>query len=168
MKYLAIAIILLQCFMCSAQMGGSKLKDKIYYGPGFGINFNRGIFNGSLSPFIGYKITERYSAGITGTIQYLADTFNKVSNTNYGGGVFNRFILTEKAFLNAEYEYLIVTSGAFRRGYSSLPVGAGFVQPLGGPAKFNAIAMYNVLHDNVGNSPYPSPWILRAGISFGF
>jgi hypothetical protein len=75
----------------------------------------------------------------------------------------------------AEYEYLTIEypinasyTETARQGYSSLMGGLGFSQPMGRAASFYMTAMYNVLWSAEGNSPYNSPFMLRAGIAVGF
>src|SRR3972149_6393380 len=81
--------------------------DKVYGGGGIGLQFGTITFV-NVAPDIGYKITERYSAGIGIRYIYFADrryTPPFVLDI-FGGSIFNRFIVTDFFFLHGEYEVL--------------------------------------------------------------
>lgn len=156
--------------------GQSKLSDKIYYGGGGGFSTSSNQTNISIFPQIGYKITDRYSAGVGISYQYVKikrpiDT----SLSNFGWSVFNRFNVTNQFFGYAEFERLTFEyftsfdpERTEKSAFNSLLIGAGYSEQIGGRASFNVMALYNVLYDeSVTPRPYNSPWVLRAGLGIG-
>ncbi len=171
--FLSVLSISLALSAFSQNRGG--LTDKVYFGGGFGFNAGTNFTNISVSPLVGYKITDRLSAGISITYQYNDYKNVDASFTHYGGGLFSRFMITRQFFATAEYEYLTIefpTSADFkntdREGFSSMFVGGGFAQPIGRNASFTIIGLYNLLYEDTGNSPYDNPFIVRAGFNVGF
>jgi hypothetical protein len=163
--------LLLLCLSSSAQF--SSLRDKFYFGGGFGLNIGTNITNISVSPLVGYKITDRLSAGVGVMYQYVDFKIYDITVNNYGGSIFSRYIITRQFFATTEFEYLnfeFVSSPteSVRQGFDSWFIGGGFVQPLGRMASFTIIGLYNLLYDDAGPSPYNSPFVLRAGINVGF
>ena len=59
--WICILMIFLSHFS-SAQSDG--IFDKMYFGGGFGLDFDQNIFSFSLTPYTGYKLPERWSAGL--------------------------------------------------------------------------------------------------------
>ena len=139
--------------------------DKVYSGGGIGFQFGT-ITLINVAPDIGYKITERYSAGVGLRYVYFADnSYNPPFIINiYGASIFNRFIVTDFLFLHAEYEVL---NGPWeypnqRFNLNNVWVGGGLRQ--GSDHVFlNAMLLYN-LNDNIY---LPNPQ-LRIGVSIGF
>lgn len=171
MKSLAVSFLFL---LSLVSFGQNKLSDRIFYGGGGGFNTSSVQTNISISPQIGYKITNRYLAGIGITYQYVRIK-EQVDATlsNFGWSVFNRYNVTNQFFGYAEFERLTFEfftgpEQTTTQGFNSLMVGAGYAEQLGGRASFNVMALYNVLYDeSVTPRPYNSPWVLRAGLGFG-
>ena len=172
MKFLLTLATLVFALGVSAQ---SKLSDKIYFGGGGGFSAGSNQTNISIFPQVGYKITDRYSAGIGITYQYVrVKQPVDITLSNYGWSIFNRFNVTNQFFAYAEFERLSFEfpTGSFentdRSSFNSLLVGAGYSEQLGGRASFNVMALYNVLYDESEvPRPYNSPWVLRAGVGIG-
>ena len=153
----------------------NKLSDRIYFGGGGGFSAGTDFTNISVTPQVGYKITDRYSAGIGITYQYVR--FNNIgkSLSNYGWSVFNRFNITEQFFAYGEFERLtfefFTDAPAFentdRLGYNSLLLGGGFSNRIGRSSAFNTMVLYNVLYSANEPGPYRSPWVIRAGVGIG-
>jgi hypothetical protein len=168
-----ISVLSLMFFMSA--FAQEKLADRIYFGGGFGFSANSNQTNVSLSPQVGYKITERYSAGIGITYQYVALKQYDISISNYGWSLFNRFNVTQQFFGYAEFERLsfeyftsFTPERKERSAYNSLLIGAGYSEQLSRSASFSLMALYNVLYDAVDSpQPYNSPWVFRAGIGLG-
>jgi len=177
MKYkLSIVILLFFSISAFSQNSQGDFLERVYFGGGFGLSGGSGFFNVSASPLIGYKITPRLSAGASVIIQYSQYTNFNLDLLNYGGSLFTRYIIFRNIFATLEYEYLTFeypTNNSFsetsREGFSSLFLGGGFVQPISRNASFSIIALYNLLYDqNRTNSPYQSPFVIRAGFNVGF
>ncbi len=60
----------------------------------------------------GYRITDRFSAGLGGNYQYTRDSFfgESLSSHVYGGNVFARFDVLSNFFVHGEYEHIQVRS----------------------------------------------------------
>jgi outer membrane protein assembly factor BamA len=149
----------------------SKFFDRVFFGGSFGIQFGTQTYV-ELSPTIGYKITDRLSAGIgLKYIYYKLKDRNYTYSTNiYGGGPFTRFFVTDGLFLHAEYEVLnMEVPDAFyfryvRKNITSVFLGVGYRQMIGDRSSLDLLLLYNI-NDN-RNSPYINP-IIRIGFGFG-
>lgn len=180
MKNVILLVLLLLAGVAYGQSGeidqGSDWKDRIYAGGGFGLQFGT-ITNIEVSPLIGYRITENFSAGLGVTYIYYKidlDPPRDDFETNiYGGRVFARRNITDQFFLHGEFEslnleFFNVNDGTINREWvPGLFIGGGYFMPLGRNAGFSAMALYNVIHDDL-KSPYNSPLVIRIGITAGF
>ena len=77
-------------------VGQNKLSDRIYFGGGGGFSASSNQTNISVFPQVGYKITDRYSAGIGITYQYVKVKQPSFTLSNFGWSVFNRFNITNQ------------------------------------------------------------------------
>ena len=153
----------------------NKLADKIYFGGGFGFSAGSNQTNLSLSPQVGYKITEKFSTGVGISYQYVKVKNPDISINNYGWSLFSRFNIVQQFFAYSEFERLSFEYPTNfdpvrtdRTGYNSLLIGGGYSERLGGRASFSMMALYNVLYDEAElPRPYSSPWVIRAGIGVG-
>ena len=161
---------------------GKTFGERLYFGGGLGLGFGNTTFI-NVSPLVGYRITERFSAGIRVKYQYFKykqefiGTNGAVIKQNfqsniYGGGVFSRFFVSNNIFLHGEYENLSVQFGdrfgnKTREWIPSAFLGGGYAYPIGGRAIFSITALYNVLYDEF-KSPYASPLDIQAGISLSY
>jgi hypothetical protein len=156
-----------------------SIRDRIFTGGGIGLSFSRDVDFFSISPLIGYRISQRAAAGTS--VIYRHTTYKyvtpQVSTNDYGISPFVRFQIYGPLFLHAEYEYLnnefVFSSGTrSRQGFSSFMAGGGFFQPLGRHAGLFAVALYNFSYRNPTSPsdfyPYTDPWVMRAGITAGF
>jgi long-subunit fatty acid transport protein len=143
--------------------------DKMYFGGGFGLDFNQNVFSFSLTPYAGYKLTERWSAGLGINYQFWRDKILDLKINNYGGNIFARYSFTPQIFGSTKLEYLSVDFINKREGFYNLPVGLGYVVPISKFASLYMIGQYDLLYDvTETNGAYSSPWILEAGFGFGF
>jgi hypothetical protein len=169
-----------------AQWGEEQLSDKpdfrerIFTGGGIGASFSSYYDYVSVSPLVGYRITNRLAGGLQ--FQYRYTNYKgytpSFSTNDFGISPFLRFSIFGPFFLHAEYEYLsyqypINASGdKQRKGYDSFMAGGGFFQPIGRRAGFYASALYNFSYQDRTSStdfyPYDSPLVLRVGITAGF
>jgi hypothetical protein len=162
---------------------GTPFKERIMTGGGLGMGFGSDQDFISVSPMIGYRITERMLAGTSITYRYTKYKFFSpaIKLTDYGLSPFVRYTVFNNIFVQAEYEYLnfefparhpvtqeIVTT---RKDFTGFFAGGGFMQPLGDRAFFFVMALYNFSYTDPKPgeySPYYSPFVLRAGINIGF
>lgn len=165
----------LSIFAQSEEKPPKKKRDfwsRVYIGGDISANFGTVTLIGA-SPLIGYRITERWSAGIGGTYLYFAqniDGFGRYSTSIYGGNVFSRYLITDQIFAQSEYHILnleaydFVSNSLGRKNIPIWYVGGGYRQQIGG----NSFIMIMVLLDLIDdiNSPYSNPQI-RGGISVG-
>lgn len=173
MKTLFSFILLVSVFTLTAQ---DKFGDRIYFGGGGGFSTSSNQTNISIFPQVGYKITDRYSAGVGITYQYVKIKQPiSASLSNFGWSVFNRFNITQQFFAYSEFERLrfeyftsFSPERTERSSFNSLLVGAGYSEQLGGRASLSIMALYNVLYDESKiPRPYSSPWVIRAGVGIG-
>jgi len=96
---------------------GGQLTDRLWYGADFILNF--GSFNGSsgftygLSPMVGYKITDDFSAGPKLSFQNSIQKFGQqnapdvtLNTIDIGGGIWTRHKVFSEYFIHAEYEII--------------------------------------------------------------
>lgn len=187
-KIISIIVISFFCLnISSAQQqsdGNSEFMDKVFVGGGLGAGFGNYTFI-NVSPLIGYRISNRLSAGLRfmyqyTTFEYLNQNFEKerYNGNDLGAGPFARFMVYGPIYLQAEYEYLsydgLYYDGTRRRNsFESVMAGGGIAQPIGQKAAFFITAMYNFSYQNFDSSgsyrsPYNSPWVFRVGIAGGF
>lgn len=159
----------------SEELQGNDLKDRIYFGGNLGLQFGT-ITNIEVSPLVGYRFTDKFSAGLGITYIYFKTNYNNFPDfeTNiYGYRFFTRYSITQQFYATAEYENLSleffnsIDGSVGRQWVPGAFVGGGYFQPIGRNAGFNIAALYNVLYDDL-KSPYNSPWVFRVGITAGF
>ena len=158
---------------------------RLVYGGGFGLQFGN-VTLVDLSPTIGYRLTDRLTlgTGISFKYNHVNDyTLDQNSgrwydyNSNiYGGSIWGRYYLLQNIFAHAEIEQLKIDYN-YTSVSSSLPtnvkngvdvtsvlVGGGYRQSLGGHVYFNILILFNL--NETDFTPYNNP-IIRAGISVG-
>ncbi|MFY0653661.1 MAG: hypothetical protein JXQ96_16575 [Cyclobacteriaceae bacterium] len=144
----------------------SDWQDRIFTGGNVGFQFGT-ITNINLSPTLGYRITNAFSAGVG--VSYVYQKFASISRTHYGGNVFARYNITQQFFAMTQYESLSIDVGGSRRiGLNSFMVGGGIQQPLGGNAVASFTVLYNLSYDETKPTIYDSPIVIGGGITLGF
>lgn len=151
-------------------------KDRLIFGGNFGLQFGTVTYI-DISPTIGYKVTEKFHAGIGGTYIYFSEKYRLTNGTNYtyktdiyGGKVFARYFVMENLFLHHETELLnlevydVLNDKVERKNIISPLVGAGYVQRFGQSSGLFIMALFNL--NETADSPYSNP-IIRLGINFG-
>ncbi|NEM97876.1 hypothetical protein [Pontibacter burrus] len=150
--------------------------DKLYFGGSLGLQFGT-YTNISLLPILGYRITDRLSAGVGAVYHYIKD--GPYSMHNYGGRLFAQvemFDIGDGAILahaeaeNIRREYLRVnsTQTALEKANKNLLlplVGLGYRQRISEKASFDILVLYNSNNDPV--NPYSNP-VIRAGVNIPF
>ena len=165
------------------------LSSKLWYGGGVGLGLSDNTFNFGLSPMVGYKFTDRFSAGIRIPLEHshfkLSTTNGEALNYNnldFGLGAFSRYKLSKNIFAHAEYQKLWikqpVTSGSFllldpensamilteNLIENQFNLGLGYTNGIGRWG-YEISLLYNVLEET---NSLKIPWSVRAGMNYKF
>ena len=168
-----------------ASVNDLKFSQRLVYGGGFGLQFGN-VTLLDLSPTIGYRLTDQLTLGTGLSYKYnhMKDYTQDLNtgkwydyNSNvFGGSIWGRYYLLQNIFAHAEIEQLQIdyhyTSVNYSTptnvkngiGVTSVLVGGGYRQPIGGHVFFNILILFNL--NETDFSPYNNP-IIRAGISVG-
>ncbi|HNP20192.1 MAG TPA: hypothetical protein PKL31_17260 [Fulvivirga sp.] len=178
-KIIVFALVALSANLAKAQspqdISKGRFIDRLYVGGNLGAQFGS-VTSVEVSPLVGYRITNDFSAGLGITyIYYKFDLGNSNTfETNiYGYKLFARHNFLEKFYATTEFENLSLeyynrTDGSISREWiPGLFIGGGYFEPIGRNAGFNIAALYNVIYDDQ-KSPYNSPLVLRIGFTLGF
>lgn len=173
---LVISVLLLAVFQVAGQddqerdVKDMKVRERIFVGGFLGLQFGTQTAI-NVSPLVGYRFTNRLSAGVGGTYQYYNDRFFGHSQTThvFGYSFFSRFRVIPRAFLHAEYERLNLvsrpTSAQFEPGTriweANYFLGGGYRQPLSEKVSFNFMVLYNF---NPNSQAYYQNPIFRFGV----
>lgn len=147
----------------------ARFWDKVFWGGNFGLQFGTSTFI-DVSPLVGYRITEKVSAGVGATYQYFhyRDRFYDLETNVFGGRVFGRYQFTDYLFGHAEYEYLNLEAFDFypsrRVDVTSILAGGGYMQRFGNNSAMVAMILYNFTESLY--TPYNNP-IIRIGVNIG-
>jgi hypothetical protein len=147
-------------------------KERLVFGGGATLNFSNIQTAVGISPMVGYRVTDRYIAGIGLSYLYLSGRDYKANN--YAASIFNRFSVTEELFLHAEMEYgtsqvtleSLLGDQKYSVEYPAFLVGGGYRQSGGSGIGLSITVLYDVLQDR--NSPYQQGLVYRGGVFFGF
>ncbi|MCX7862272.1 MAG: hypothetical protein N2449_04695 [Bacteroidales bacterium] len=182
MKWVFFIFILLSAKVLSAQEffseqnapNNTKNKfsfDRFFFGGNFGLQVgNYTIIE--LSPLIGYRITERFSAGTQINYSYIHVSQFNLSTSIYGSSAFLTYYLSKKIFLRSEYEWLSLESRYFnpaiyqtqkRFSVHSVLVGGGYREQIGERSYINLMILWNLNESAL--SPYQNP-IIRMSFEF--
>lgn len=156
----------------------TPFKDRFYFGGNLGLQFGSATYI-DLSPLVGYKISEQFSAGVGATYIYYnvkENAYNyKYETSIYGGRVFARYHFMENLFAHAETELLNMDvpekiSGPtnyrlVRDNIVSVLGGGGYAQPIGARSALIVMLLWNFTEEQY--SPYENP-IFRVGFNAGF
>ena len=143
--------------------------ERVTLGGNFGLQFGTVTFI-DVSPTVGYRFTDRFTAGPGLTYRYLK--FRNFSGSSlYGGRIFARQRLGQQFFIQSEYEAL---NTEYRTNNVDRPIsrtwvpgfflGGGLFQPVGRRAAIIVSALYNLTYDAT-RSPYNSPWNFNVGFT---
>jgi hypothetical protein len=164
---------------------------RLIFGGGFVAGIGTGYSDLGISPVVGYRFTNNFSAGVGLGYEYLKSTItyidlNSGNYINYPTqaniitpNIWARYIFWRNIFVDGTFEYNILkysqyytdnngypVSGSYSVNVPSFLLGLGIKQPLGGRVYFFGEILYDVLQ-NV-NSPYYGTVVPRAGILVGF
>ena len=142
-------------------------KDRFLTGGGFGLQIGT-ITLINVTPFIAYKITEKFITGLGFIYEYYSDKrFNYKTNI-YGGSVFARYYVYKDIFAHGEYEILSykpsysIYQNEDRISVENYLLGLGYRQWIGANSSVNFLILWN-FNESV-YSLYENP-VIR--ISFG-
>jgi hypothetical protein len=145
-----------------------RIIDRMFTGGNLGAQFGTVTFI-EVSPLVGYRFTDKISAGIGATYQYYHyrdQTFDLETDV-YGGRVFGRYLFTDYLFGHVEYEYLNLEAFDFQRrrvDVESLLAGGGYIQRISDRVGIVAMILFNFTESVY--TPYTNP-IIRVGVNFG-
>ncbi len=146
---------------------------KVYYGGTVGFSFGD-YFRISVTPWVGYKLTPKFSIGGKIGYEYIEDKRyeQKLTSHNYGGSVFTRYQLHPRIYAHGEfayisYKYQTANLESEREWVPFVLLGGGLIQPLGGRSALIIEVLVDVLQDD--NSPYDdwNPFV-SIGVGVGF
>lgn len=172
-----VSLILFTLFMytpCSAQYQnlGTANQGKVKENPWFvggmlGGSFSNNGGSFEVSPLVGYKVTPDFNVGTR--ITYIYSKYYGRSFNDYGASLFAQHRLFKFLVAHAEFEVLSVEyindlNLNERRNISSLFLGGGIFQSMGGRGFATIVVLYNVLETKY--SPYSNP-VIRIGFGVG-
>jgi hypothetical protein len=162
--------------------------DKLIIGGGLSAGFGDGYVAAGLSPILGYRFTDRFSAGIGLGYLYsqLPEFTDPSTNKTYYDkenilypSIWGRYFVYRNIYVTSSVEYDIISDKApsYSSGYlanetttftnTCLFLGAGARLPMGGRVFMYGEILYDVLQGE--NSPYAPgfPTTLRIGFAAG-
>lgn len=151
--------------------------NKLVIGGGVGGGFGSGILSFQIAPIIGYRITDRFAAGVGLSYQYVrlknyrvlqdyttGEVFYKSPNASIiAPSVWARYFVFDRLFVSAigEYSFTNQTDFAWAQsggmniekvklhyGIPCLLLGVGYAQPITNNASFVLMASYDVLQSS--------------------
>jgi len=143
-------------------------QSRIFTGGNMGMQFGTITFI-DISPLVGYRVTEKFSAGVGATYRYMRQNWQKqiIDSRVIGGRVFARYSVLDNLFIHAEHELLnsdwYYTNNPFN--VQSTLAGLGYVQPISDRASFMIMGLWNVYYNPI--PIYVNP-IIRVGFNIGF
>ena len=148
-----------------------------YYGGNIGFNFWNDYFYLTVQPWVGYKVTPKFSVGGKLGYTYYSTSNPDFSSHNYGGSLFTRYRVIPQIYLHGEFVYFSYERQTFnianqqlgteRYWVPFLLLGGGFSQMLSPNVWAFVEVLFDVLNDT--NSPYED-WdpFVSFGVGVGF
>lgn len=148
-----------------------NLKSHLYFGGGFGLQFGS-VTLIELSPLVGYKVTSKFSVGLSPTYKYYRYKYSStqsIENNVFGGSIFARYSIYQGLFAHVEYESLFYNTKepaqpTYMQQFNSFFVGGGYSQPIGQNSGMYIMLLWNL--NDTPNSPYVNP-VIRVGFNVG-
>lgn len=178
MVLLFLAGLLTSKHASSQYYGGEKtakpsFASHLFFGGGLGLQFGSMTLI-EVSPLVGYKVTPKFSVGISPTYKYYhyndyyGPSLDLKTNV-FGGSLFSRYVIWENLFAHVEFETLAYNTEVpgypiTREQFNSFFVGGGYNQPIGGNSAMYILALWNL--NDTPDSPYVNP-VIRVGFSVG-
>ena len=201
-KIFSISILILLIIACiqvdgTAQYGYKKKKKRkrkekterkekvdfaqnLWYGGGMQINFGANQYYSQfvfgLSPMVGYKITNRFSAGprvsvIFNSFRIQTTTgVEKITPISWSVGAFSRYQILSTIFAHVEYEYkneayLTYNLETQYEKRNNFYLGAGYASNSGSLIRYEIMLLYNFL---VPENSIASPFDYRVALTYNF
>ncbi|MEJ7647158.1 MAG: hypothetical protein WKF87_21340 [Chryseolinea sp.] len=152
-------------------------RERLFVGGGLGLSLSSYSIYVGVSPLIGYNITTRLAGGLQIIYRYTNYKGSpSISVSDYGMAPFARFMVYKPFFVHMEYEYLnyeypTSATESIRKYYNSVIGGVGYFQPFAPRGGFYMMALYNFSYQQSTSStdytPYNTPLLFRAGVTFG-
>jgi opacity protein-like surface antigen len=168
---------------------------RIIFGGGFGLGVGS-VTNISVSPILGYRFSDKFSAGLGCGYQYIrakegsvvydpataAQIYKPITATCYYPNAWARYMIWRNVFAHAEYQHNFLTIKSYDNDHINYPypiintttrvneptfwVGAGIRQAISDRVSFVPMLLYNVIPDKL--NLYNGPIDIRLGINVGF
>ncbi len=178
----------------SKQENGDKKKfdkSRLLFGGGIGVGGVGGAFSFNIQPMIGYRITDKFHAGITLGYTHFSQQIEydnlltglpeiyKSKSSIISASLFARYFVFDMLFAQVEPEinsydvgevnYSTTTGKLYktpqRLAIPSFLVGAGYGSRLGNISYMTIIVMYDLVQNP--NSPYYKVPVIRGGLNLG-
>ncbi len=185
-KLTLIVIGLILCVASADAQRRSTTKDKdekwterIVFGGGIGVGYTNG-WNINVTPNVGYKITDRFWAGIGVDYYYVSFRLNSNNKDRFsvvGPKTYALYYITPEINLGTEFAHYFYTRNIITNGISqkikeeqdSWLLGGGYTQRLGGRAGIRLELYYDVLYDETDQIRFRnSAFVPRINIVYGF
>lgn len=149
-------------------------KSRVFFGGSGGVSVSGNISVINVSPIVGYRVTDKFHAGLGLRYIHYSQPSRNFSDTRYGGNLFTRYYVMPQFYLHGEYDVLRTTYYDTRlappqiiTGFvPSVMIGGGYMQAVGRRSGVGISLLYIVNHNPV-TSPYGnSPIVLRVGFVF--
>jgi hypothetical protein len=157
----------------------AEMYSKLFVYSGFGLGYSGyngySQFSFSISPALGYRVTDKFSIGPGISYAYnnygfatSVNTTQHISASNFGVKLFAQYMVYKQFFLHAEYESTraevlavdnngYLTGGTVARQVQTPLLGAGYRSQISNRAAADILLLYNFQDDY--NSIYPNPVI---------
>jgi hypothetical protein len=147
-------------------------RDRVFFGGSIGASFGD-IDYVAIAPTVGVLVAPKLSVGVAPFWVHRDDSTADVSTSDVGFDLYGRYRVIPQAFAQIQYsytdfEYALTGGGTASDSYSAVLAGGGWVQPLGGRSSFIVSTLYDFSYDDDEPSPYDDPWVVSAGVVFGF
>jgi len=147
-------------------------RERVFLGGGGGLgggtdSYGNRYFSFSVTPVLGYMVTQKVSAGTGLSYQSVNYSDIGISYNQYGVMPFVRYNM-DALFVTTELNYLNIPSlnsnfDTTDRIYTTrLMAGAGYSVPVGGRTKLNVVGLYDLTYDR---RYFVSPWVFRVFFS---
>ncbi|KAA9332848.1 hypothetical protein [Adhaeribacter soli] len=136
----------------------TPFRKKLFTGGGFGLSFGNQTSNVQVSPILGYRISERFSAGLG--MSYFYFSSGPYDATLLGGKAFAQAMVYKEFFAHVEYEKLSDIKD-FSNNVAALLTGAGYRQMVSDRVGFDLMLLIDLNQNS--RSLYSNP-IFRGGL----